>query len=492
MIHSSRIFLIVWIVLFSHQAHAFGHLKNIEVKYSLIESLVQKHRILYCIQDQDVNKDFVKKSLDQYIQAIEQDVHVWENSTSKTLVRMKDVNIEIKEDCDSEDTHVLNIETFDDGQWAQQIKKLFGAKQSTSHYVHGRTTWFVDGRPTVRILVNHEDQMASQNNFISTYLHEIGHAFGLCDQYTPDPEHEIQGYRNCDPNAMTRHRFELSVMNEGGSLHADDIEGLIALFDRYNRYKRTGRHTTIFEDSTDLEFSRLTREYVNGILVGPYDLIFKNSARTHTMHYAQVLSKESSQKLGLKFDKTSINFVFFPKYRDRASIEKNLVKASFNPFGKIGDKIELTIDRTSNRLISMSGQFTVDAFHAKGNMSNLNWLPSKNIRWIWSDFAYDLSAYVHDENRDIVDPKPENQYQNHFSIHYESGKVWVKYTGSTRDQKSISPDPNMMTQFGEWKAMDDLQGLANIGCSEPWLGKDVLCFLPFRSVDTEALRASQP
>jgi hypothetical protein len=82
--------------------------------------------------------------------------------------------------------------------------------------------------------------LVSFNSSFNILLHEIGHAFGLCDMYLPAMT------ESCDMNHVS-HPINAysSIMREGGqlSLQQDDRDGVKSLFERYislNRKPKKG------------------------------------------------------------------------------------------------------------------------------------------------------------------------------------------------------------------------------------------------------------
>ena len=77
--------------------------------------------------------------------------------------------------------------------------------------------------------------LVSFNSSFNILLHEMGHAFGLCDMYQPALS------ESCDMNHVSNPiNASGSVMREGGQLHLeqDDRDGVKSLFVRYREMYR--------------------------------------------------------------------------------------------------------------------------------------------------------------------------------------------------------------------------------------------------------------
>ncbi|MCB0327353.1 MAG: hypothetical protein KDD52_07020 [Bdellovibrionales bacterium] len=332
-------------------AHAFGHLQNISVSYNLISNLIQNHEIIYCVRDSEaLDQKLIEKAFLRFIEAIEQDVHVRESVNADSgLTRMKNVKIQIKHDCASEEKHVVYFDGFDEEDLVARVKKIVNNwDEMTSYYSQGKDLGFGLRKDTkVQIYEDHKD------NF-RVYLHEIGHAFGLCDQYSPKEGRE-KGYKNCDVSAMTGHRFEDALMYYGEDLHVDDIEGIIALFDRVNKISRQGVFETRYNKDSTLPFQKLRRQYNKGRLVSNYDAIYKDPEQTYVMYIDRSKNTENKGHYAT-FEPVMI---LYPRASNYFHFEEGKTTIETHPYGKNKGAILYTFD-SDLHLESMDGEIWID------------------------------------------------------------------------------------------------------------------------------------
>jgi len=260
-----RILLILFTSFWSMQVLAYGHLIGVNYKQYrknfLISNLVLNQDIYFCI-DNHYPDDFSNKSLElQTRKALEfwikplKEKYNLQTKVLKTICSDKKLDIMIKiaihnsynhaffrildlENHSRKDYGVIQfnypkkvgIRNFDFLKWSQVSPKKWekflnnlNDQQLGHQYILDNTQWF----PEV-------DHYSFKGNTWSTMIHEVGHAFGLCDLYMGSNKKFYKGRENCDENHFTGHT-KGAVMNNTKSFYLtqDDIDGVFSLYERY-------------------------------------------------------------------------------------------------------------------------------------------------------------------------------------------------------------------------------------------------------------------
>ena len=242
-------------------AHAWGQLKDLNeptwTKTFLAPILQERSQIRYCLEiDPSVASRFPQESLIIQIEAVYQEWLapvrakglVSDVTISKVSCKSRDFDVKIAIGPDAKYPNIgaYQIESQQDGRWFSLVKLNTNYKSTAPDEIvdikslldlrslSAVSSLMVKFETTPSLNVKtfaHENDQLYGPMFWTSYrvlLHEMGHAFGLCDTL------ESIAHDHCDRAYLTP-IFKNSVMSDSNflSLTDDDRDGIVALFRRF-------------------------------------------------------------------------------------------------------------------------------------------------------------------------------------------------------------------------------------------------------------------
>jgi hypothetical protein len=257
--------------LFASNAYCWGHELSIaqgRAPATLTSASLKKHAILFCVSADSEDAPLDPASIEKQVRLV---ITMWlqpalEVIGSDVLINRvscddKQVNLKVTIGADNRSEKAASTYTQMDGAHQYEeiiirtnyrtlvlgqsypiadfawIVKGFNAstgnnyseEEFLSYAEHHRLDAFGVGREA------HVNELVSFNSSFNILLHEMGHAFGLCDMYQPALS------ESCDMNHVSNPiQPSGSLMMEGGQMHLeqDDRDGIKSLFVRYREMYR--------------------------------------------------------------------------------------------------------------------------------------------------------------------------------------------------------------------------------------------------------------
>ena len=315
-------FTLVIVLLYSSQASAYGHrfdLRTDDPRWITYE-IVHNNSVSFCvksdsgiqIKDEQNIQAVVIGALDHWLTRVDKAVYIIDK-TDNTLKPLSNIKI-----------NYIKLDNCTDKQL-----KIFLTNDPSS-YCHIKAVSCFEGKDMTLYIRPYHVKKDSTN-----LLHELGHAFGLCDQYTDadaEPLLKAEGLLKCDPLHSSAVQ-PYGIMNMLTDIDYDDTEGLIRLFDRFSS-------NTPKDKESIQKIGSYNRVYIPAL----YKSIYKGAGKRITYKNGQLVQQVYYHNIE-KPEDAIVNYDYSPDLR---SLSIEAIKIDYKNTTPTTQKISKYIQETRN------------------------------------------------------------------------------------------------------------------------------------------------